>query len=675
MDEKMINYLIRKIFPRGHRRALIIIFFGIAISGAVAMYFGYYDAKNNLTEQALARREAIVRLAALAFEDRFDRLIDTGVALATRVRFRQLVEEKKWEEAVDIMKEVPADFPFIERVFLSDVQGTLQADTPALPDVRGKSFAFRDWYKGVSINWQPYISEIYKRSAEPQYNVIAAAIPIRNESRQVIGILVLQIRLDALLAWNKEIDVGKNGVLYFVDKNGALAAHPEVSSLGEIVRRDSSPIVQKILGGEEGIEIGYDAFEDEELITAYRSIPRYGWGVIVHQPTSAAFAIRDAQLRILLIWSLVGYILICALSFILLRIIDILRGYWQKEKIFLESIGDGLLAIDREWNITLFNRAASMLTGWTQEEVAGKPLRNYVKFIRERDRAENIEFIEHAMVKGETGFMENNTLLIRKNGEEIPVGDSASPLFGPTGKVIGAIIIFRDVSKEKMVHRIASDFAYASHQLRTPVTKALWSLEAVLKEKDVNLLQKNAAIAYQSMRSMEKLSEELIITSEIDQGTVIPKIEKVKLIDILDSVLRDEKEKSEARRVAIKVSPVSAIAAVYTDQKLFSRILVEVLNNAIMYSPENGVVEIEVSADNGNMVFEIRDNGIGIPEKQQTLVFTKFFRATNVNTTEIPGLGLGLFIAREYANLLRGKIWFKSAEKAGTTFSILLPQK
>jgi signal transduction histidine kinase len=207
------------------------------------------------------------------------------------------------------------------------------------------------------------------------------------------------------------------------------------------------------------------------------------------------------------------------------------------------------------------------------------------------------------------------------------------------------------------------------------VTKALWSLEAVLKERDGATIQKNAVIAYQALTSMEKLAEELITTSEIDQGTVVPKITKIKIVDVLDKVLREAKEKSEAWKVAMKIEPISAIAAMNTDPKLFSRVLGEVLENAIFYSPEGGVIEVRVEATNGDMLFEVSDNGIGIPEKQQTLVFTKFFRATNVDTNEIPGMGLGLFIAREYVKLLNGKIWFQSTEKEGTTFSILLPQK
>src|SRR5207237_8037056 len=110
---------------------------------------------------------------------------------------RQLVSEGKWDEALEILKNVRVDFPFIDRVFLADPTGTLMADTPALPAVRGKNFAVRDWYRGVSNKWKPYVSDVYQRAAEPRYNVIAAAILFKTEQEQIDGILLLHHEISA----------------------------------------------------------------------------------------------------------------------------------------------------------------------------------------------------------------------------------------------------------------------------------------------------------------------------------------------------------------------------------------------------------------------------------------------------------------------------------------------
>jgi len=126
-------------------------------------------------------------------------LTDLGISLATRVRFRQLASEGHWVQAIEILKDVPKDFPFVDRIFLADAAGTLVADMPALRGIKGKSFAYRDWYQGVSANWKPYISDVYQRTAEPRFNVVALAFPIKApQTEKISGILVLQVQLDEL---------------------------------------------------------------------------------------------------------------------------------------------------------------------------------------------------------------------------------------------------------------------------------------------------------------------------------------------------------------------------------------------------------------------------------------------------------------------------------------------
>jgi hypothetical protein len=134
---------------------------------------GYRSLDRELTDAALSRRASISYLAAATLSEKFDRLIDIGVSLATRVRFRELIGAGQWSEAGKILESTPEDFRFIDRLFLTDTSGTLMVDIPELPGARGGNFAYPDWYQGVSRNWQPYVSSVYKRAAVPQHNVFA----------------------------------------------------------------------------------------------------------------------------------------------------------------------------------------------------------------------------------------------------------------------------------------------------------------------------------------------------------------------------------------------------------------------------------------------------------------------------------------------------------------------
>jgi len=272
----------------------------------------YREIDSELTAVALLRREAVARLSAATLAEKFGRVVDVAVSLATRVRFRELVAAGKWAEAIEIMSAVPRDLPHIERLFLTDAGGTLQADVPALPGVRGTSFAFREWYQGVSAGWRPYVSPTYIRTAEPRLRVFAVAVPVRDAAGSVAGILVLQIEIARLLEWIEAVDVGANGFLYIVDSKGRTAFHSKYPSRQEFTDLSKAPAAEKLRQGRHGVEIAFDPVEGEDSIVAFAAVPGYGWGVVVQQPTrfSSALEARDEQLQRLL----TAYVLILALG-------------------------------------------------------------------------------------------------------------------------------------------------------------------------------------------------------------------------------------------------------------------------------------------------------------------------------------------------------------------------
>jgi len=139
----------------------------IAIVIALAVQ-SFLVVRQELTEAALSRRSAIARLAAVTVQEKFDRLLDVGASLATRVKFRALVTEGNWTEAIKILVDVPKDLPYIERIVLSDARGVLKADVPSDPSVIGKDFSGREWFKGVSREWKPYVTNAVRRQAAPR---------------------------------------------------------------------------------------------------------------------------------------------------------------------------------------------------------------------------------------------------------------------------------------------------------------------------------------------------------------------------------------------------------------------------------------------------------------------------------------------------------------------------
>jgi signal transduction histidine kinase len=272
--------------------AVLLIFAPLVLAGAYA----YRNASREMTQSVLSKRENIAYLTATVLTEKFDRLTDIGVSLATRVRFGELVAAGNWNDAIGIMQDVPNQLPFVERLFLADPRGMLRADTPVLPGVRGKDFSFRDWYLGVTRTGKPYVSHVYKRTAEPRIHVVAVSVPVTGRQGEVLGILVMQVSLEAFFNWFKDVPQDSSGDVYILDRNGHTAFHPEYALRGQTADLSQVRAVQRALQGERGVEIGAGSDDDAEHVTAFAPVSKYGWAVVLEEPASSAFAARDAQL-------------------------------------------------------------------------------------------------------------------------------------------------------------------------------------------------------------------------------------------------------------------------------------------------------------------------------------------------------------------------------------------
>ncbi len=303
--DRITNYLTAA--HRKHPLVRLLLLLVLILPVLLIAVVSYLTTERDLTDAAFSRRQTIAHLAAAIVKEKLDRITDIGISLATRVRFRQLVAAKNWTEASAILADVPKDFPFIETVFLSDPEGTLMANVPELADTVDTNRAYRDWYRGVSRDWKPYVSEVYQTLALPRTNIVTIVLPIRApDAATTTGILGLRVRLENFREWIKDIQVGPSGFVYLVDRKGQLVAHPQFLPQGQIINFSAVPVVGKALRGESGVEVQTNPIEKEERVSAYQPVAGYGWGVVATQPTATAFALRRNTLnRLLLIYGVI----------------------------------------------------------------------------------------------------------------------------------------------------------------------------------------------------------------------------------------------------------------------------------------------------------------------------------------------------------------------------------
>ncbi len=351
----------------------------------------------------------------------------------------------------------------------------------------------------------------------------------------------------------------------------------------------------------------------------------------------------------------------------------------NKLQITLASIGDGAFVTDIDGRITFLNKITEELIGKRKEEVLGKSYREVFKFVREKDRSPNYTFIEDALIRNKISHIQNHTMLISKDGKEIPVADSAAPIRDSTGNVTGCIVVLRDVTREYAIDKAKTEFiSLASHQLRTPLTGIKWSLETELdgsfgklNEKQRDFLQN----AYDAAQRMTILVNGLLNISRIETEKLTIKPESVNLPSLCENIINELSALAAKKKHRMQLQKSAALPNVITDPKLLHEVLINLLSNAIRYTPEEGTITLGLELRQNEILIAVKDNGLGIPKAQQHRVFEKFFRADNIIKIDTEGTGLGLYIVKGLVEILEGKIWFESEEKKGTTFFVAIPLK
>lgn len=538
----------------------------------------------------------------------------------------------------------------------------------------GINLSDRAYYKELVATRKSVISGPISALTDQRPTFVIAS-PFFGKDNELVGFAVGGASLDQLYSLIQGQLDSELATPVIIDSQGKTIIHSDRDLIESHASLAELEPARRLLRGEAGFIDSFIDNDGHERSAAYAPIPGLDWGVWIARetPTDAKLFVERELQRAAVFY---GFILLLniALAYFVWRLMRALFDMRGKERAFLESIGDGVIAIDRAWKIVLWNRAAAQMTGWTELEALGYPFRERVRFMREHDRKEDLSFIEEAMLFGESRRMTNHTLLLSRDGREFPIGDSAAPLFDEDGEVKGVVIVFRDVTREKDAGMLRSDFAYASHQLRTPVNKALWTLETVLDDAKDPEVRARLSVAYHAVHDLQKLSGRLIDVSMVDQKQIVPVYEELSVSSVLKEIVAATKLDTDKYDIRLVLKSDVQDLTVDSDRKLLQSTLQEVIDNAVRYSVPGSAVEISVQIEQLNLIFRVVDHGIGIPEEQKTLVFTKFFRGLNV-PQEAHGAGLGLYIAREYVRLIGGRLWFESQLGEGTAFTISIPRK
>lgn len=338
----------------------------------------------------------------------------------------------------------------------------------------------------------------------------------------------------------------------------------------------------------------------------------------------------------------------------------------------LSHMSDGVLATDRRGNVTIVNNMALQLLGVEHDdELIGKSIIDVLD-IRH-------DYTVRQLVNSEQKEM---ILDMLNSGSNLILNAYFSPIQRESGFVSGLVCVLHDVTSQQKEEQERKEFvSNVSHELRTPLTSVKSYVEALSDGawQDKEIAPQFLKVVQDETERMIRMINDLLSLSRMDAGTTKLNLEYVNINELFNYILNrfdmiiKKEEDPKKKKYTIERFFTKKDLWVEIDTDKFTQVIDNIMNNAIKYSPDGGVITARLLETHNHVIMSISDQGLGIPRKDLSHIFDRFFRVDKARSRKQGGTGLGLAISKEVVNMLGGQIWVDSVEGKGSTFYISLP--
>jgi PAS domain S-box-containing protein len=365
------------------------------------------------------------------------------------------------------------------------------------------------------------------------------------------------------------------------------------------------------------------------------------------------------------------------------RAADVLHAERERFRTTLTSIGDAVVVTDAQGRITLLNPVAQALTGWSGEAL-GQPIDTVFRIVNEGTR-ETVESPVSKVIRlGTIVGLANHTVLIAKDGSELPIDDSGAPIHDARGRIVGVVLVFRDVTVRRGSERALEDagrrkdefLAMLAHELRNPLAPIRTAAHtlALLGAGDDRVRWVSGVIERQ-VGLMTRLVDDLLDVSRITSGKITLHRGTVSVREILAQAVEAARPPAESRGQPLEVDVPEDAGWVDGDPARLAQAVGNLLDNAIKYTDDGGRIRLRARLEADEVVIVVEDSGVGIDPELLPHVFDLFIQADRSLERKQGGLGLGLTLVRRLVEMHGGCVEAASAGPGlGSAFTIRLPR-
>ena len=663
------------------RLSLLIVVLMILPIAAFAFYISRVT-KTQVETQAGIESTQIARISATLVEEHFRQSTAFLESISTRPALLQAWKDHDTSKVRWHLEKARRKRPDFSFVSIYSLDGTMRAIDPPQPELIGQNYGFRDWYKGVSSDWKPYISEVYRTAVTPQDLVIAIVVPLYDQHGKPIGILMGADPLQTLSQRLVETELAGGWSILLVDQNAHLAARKHIGAPSAIVDLSDYEPIKRLQAGNSGH--GTFVREGVASFTHYEPVPSYRWGVLVEQPSARL------QQRV---WIVQRRILVLGLVFVagglvVSSLMASLYGRLETGNRFMDLSVDMFCIAGFDGFFKSVNPSWEKVLGFTAQELTSRP---YMEFVHPEDRTAT-QHEREGLQKGETTLAFENRYLC-KDGSYKWISWNAVAV--PSRSLIYAVA--RDVTQLKKwslqiaqqnrelelrnreverATKMKSRFlASMSHELRTPLN-AIVGFSELLSEQTAGPLsdkQKRfvSHISHGAAHLLQLIND-ILDLSKIEAGQLEIHREQFSVKDALPEVFSTIQPLATAKSVRLDQT-LEGDGCVLADRVRFKQILYNLLSNAVKFTPNHGRIEIAVQDEGDSISVSVTDTGIGIRPEDQEIVFEEFRQVERTGATQ-EGTGLGLAITKRLVERQGGRISLQSEFGKGSRFSFTLPK-
>jgi PAS domain S-box-containing protein len=659
---------------RSHKRLSLRLVFG-ALAGLVVLVavLGTWQvlaARGSQRNQIVGGELTAARLASSAVSSAVNSRVELLENLAGQPGSSNLVDPGAVVQLQAILEELVLLYPQFSSMSVADSAGKIVAQSPSWPSTPAVSDTRHASYVEVTRTGRPYVTGAFEQPSGGLAVTLGA--PVRNASGLPVAVIQATVPVGTISAAVGGTKLGGGGTLVIVDQYGHAITGP--ASQSTTSARDF-PIVSQALHGKSGTATGtVPGFTGNHLV-AYAPVKSLRWAVVVENPLSVLDGpVAALTERLVAIGALVVIFAIAAALALWLLLRQLSRQSDEVAAIF-SSVGEGVATLEANGQVLKVNPALEQLTGHRAQDLEGSSWRDALVLYDERgevvdwEHSVSAESIRSRDVVASRGY---SLSLLSADGRRIPVAITAAPLFVDSPTPSGAVVVLRDVSREREVDQLKSSLvSTVSHELRTPLTLIQGFSELLLTRTNLDSTQSQAALTqiHASSQRLGRLIDDLLSVSRIESGRLSSEVETLDLSDLVSEVITSfsvDHDHSLVTDISPDMGPVLA------DRDKVLQVLTNLVSNAIKYSSTGSEVRVSARSVGSHAEIAVTDEGIGMTPAEASAVFEKFSRSDRPEVRKVGGTGLGLYITKNLVEIQGGQLWLQSEHGHGSTFTFTL---